>query len=128
MILITSIVSLFLLIPALLFLLSILFFQVVLKKRKKSIGLAADVTTILLFFSVAHVYEVVFEGSIGSLLIIFSILLATIFTIVDWKTKKEIEILPLFRRVWRLLFILLCVAYALIWLIGVIRYVLHYIS
>ncbi len=128
MILITSIVSLFLLIPALLFLLSTVFFQVVLKKGKKSIGLAADVTTILLFFSVAHVYEVVFEGNIGYLLIVFSILLATIFTIVDWKTKKEIEILPLFRKVWRLLFILLCVVYALIWLIGVIQYVLHYIS
>ena len=31
-----------------------------LHKRKKSIGIAADVTTFLLFFSVSHVYSLVF--------------------------------------------------------------------
>ncbi len=128
MIPITSIVSIFILVPALLFILSLLLFRTVLKKGKKSIGLAADVTTILLFFSVAHVYKVVFEGTIGFILIISSILLATILTIIDWRTKKEIEIIPLLRKIWRLLFILLCLLYALIWLIGVIRYVLTYIS
>ncbi|MEK4522705.1 DUF3397 domain-containing protein [Psychrobacillus sp. FSL W7-1457] len=123
-----SLVSIIVLVPAILFIISFVIAKYAFRKRKKSIGIAADITTFLLFFSVSHVFNVIFEKKIGFIIIIFAIFIATIMTILEWKMKKEIEIKPLLRKVWRLFFILLCFMYALLWIIGVIRYVLKYIS
>ena len=123
-----SLVSIIVLVPAILFIISFVIAKYAFRKRKKSIGIAADITTFLLFFSVSHVFNVIFEKEIGFIIIILAIFIATIMTILEWKMKKEIEIKPLLRKVWRLFFILLCFMYALLWIIGVIRYVLKYIS
>lgn len=123
-----SLVSIIVLVPAILFIISFVIAKYAFRKRKKSIGIAADITTFLLFFSVSHVFNVIFGKEIGFVIIIFAIFIATIMTILEWKMKKEIEIKPLLRKVWRLFFILLCFMYALLWIIGVIRYVLKYIS
>ncbi|TQR08175.1 DUF3397 domain-containing protein [Psychrobacillus soli] len=125
---INSIVSFLILFPIVLFIMTFIVSKYFLHKRKKSIGIAADITTFLLFFSVSHVFSVVFEKSIGFLLIICSLILALIMTFFDWRTKNEIEIRPLLRKIWRLLFVLLCIFYAFIWIFGVIRYALNYIS
>lgn len=123
-----TIISFLLLYPIVLFILTFIVSKYFLHKRKKSIGIAADVTTFLLFFSVSHVYSVIFSKNIGFILIICSLLLATILTFLDWRTKKEMEVPPLLRKIWRLLFMLLCLFYAFLWIFGVIRYVLGYIS
>ncbi|MFJ7970649.1 DUF3397 domain-containing protein [Psychrobacillus sp. NPDC096389] len=123
-----TIISFLLLYPIVLFILTFIVSKYFLHKRKKSIGIAADVTTFLLFFSVSHVYSVIFSKNIGFILIICSLLLATILTFLDWRTKKEMEVRPLLRKIWRLLFMLLCLFYAFLWIFGVIRYVLGYIS
>ncbi|NME05230.1 DUF3397 family protein [Psychrobacillus sp. BL-248-WT-3] len=124
-----SLVSIIVLVPAILFIISFVIAKYAFRKRKKSIGIAADITTFLLFFSVSHVFNVIFGKEIGFIIIIiFAIFIATIMTILEWRMKKEIEIKPLLRKVWRLFFILLCFMYALLWIIGVIRYVLKYIS
>ncbi|TQR17824.1 DUF3397 family protein [Psychrobacillus vulpis] len=128
MIVIIKILSIFLVFPFLLFLLTFLISKYLLHKRKKSFGIAADVTTLILFFSVSNAVSVLFSKNILFSLIIMSLIIATIFTYFDWRTEKEIEIIPLLRKIWRSLFLLLCIAYALIWIIGVIRYVLYYIS
>lgn len=121
-------ISFLLLFPIVLFIIVFIVSKYFLHKRKKSIGIAADVTTFLLFFSVSHVYSVIFSKDIGFLLIIFSLLLATILTFWDWRTKKEMEVRPLLRKIWRLLFMMLCLFYAFLWVFGVIRYVLSYIG
>lgn len=123
-----TIISFLLLFPIVLFILTFIISKYLLHKRKKSIGIAADVTTFVLFFSVSHVYSVIFSKNIGFLLIICSLLLATILTFLDWRTKKEMEVRPLLRKIWRLLFMLLCLFYAFLWVFGVIRYVLNYIG
>lgn len=123
-----AIISFLLLYPIVLFILVFIVSKFLLHKGKKSIGMAADVTTFLLFFSVSHVYSVIFSENIGFILIICSLLLATILTFLDWRTKKEMEVRPLLRKIWRLLFILLCLFYAFLWIFGVIRYVLTYIG
>ena len=122
------IISFLLLFPIVLFIIVFIVSKYFLHKRKKSIGIAADVTTFLLFFSVSHVYSVIFSKDIGFFLIICSLLLATILTFLDWRTKKEMEVRPLLRKIWRLLFMLLCLFYAFLWVFGVIRYVLNYIG
>lgn len=128
MIVITKLLSLFLLFPFILFVLLFFILKYVLHSSKKSFGLAADVTTFLLFFSVSNAFNIVFSKNIFLPLIIFSLLIATIFTFIEWKKEKEIEVKPLLRKIWRVLFLLLCCIYAFIWLIGVIRYVFMYIS
>lgn len=125
---IINLISAFILIPAILFIFTFAVAKYALKKRKKSIGIAADITTFLLFFSVSIVFNIVFDKEIGFLIIIIAILIATLLTILEWRSKKEIEVQSLLRKIWRLFFILLCVTYALLWLIGVIQYVLKYIS
>lgn len=125
---IVNILSFFILFPVLIYILVFSISKYILHKRKKSIGIAADVTTLFLYLSVSLVYSIVFSGNIGFLLVVGSILIATIITYFDWRSKKEIEVIPLIRKIWRLFFLLLCVFYGFLWLIGVIRYVLLYIS
>lgn len=114
--------------PIVVFLVVFLFCKFILQKRKKSIGIASDISTFFLYFSVTNLFSFVFLKEVGWYLVIFSIILATIITYLEWRSKKEIEVIPLLRKIWRLLFLLLCCLYAFLWLFGVIRYVLAYIS
>ncbi|WP_313891381.1 DUF3397 family protein [Psychrobacillus sp.] len=124
---ITKLLSVFILYPVLLFILTFIGAKFFLK-RKKAFGLAADVTTLLLFFSVSNAFSIVFSKNIVLLLIMIALLIATLLTYLEWRNEKEIEVMPLLRRIWRFLFLLLCLFYIVIWIIGVIRYVLAYIS
>ncbi|QUG40993.1 DUF3397 family protein [Psychrobacillus sp. INOP01] len=123
-----NVLSVFVIYPIVVFLVVFLFCKFILHKRKKSIGIASDVSTFFLYFSITNLFFFIFLKEIGWYLVIFSIILATIMTYLEWRTKKEIEVIPLLRKIWRLLFLLLCSLYALLWLFGVIRYVLSYIS
>lgn len=125
---IVNVLSVFVIYPVVVFLVVFLFCKFFLRKRKKSIGIAADISTFFLYFSITNLFSFVFLKEIGWYLVIFSIILATIITFLDWRSKKEIEVIPLLRKIWRLLFLLLCLTYAFLWLFGVIRYVLSYIS
>ena len=128
MILIVNVLSIFIIYPVLVFLIVFLFCKFILHKRKKSIGIASDVTTFFLYFSITNLFTLIFLKEIGWYLVIFSIVLATIMTYIEWYSIKEIELIPLLRKIWRLLFLLLCCFYAFLWLFEVIRYVLEYIS
>ncbi|WP_425450556.1 DUF3397 domain-containing protein [Psychrobacillus insolitus] len=119
---------LFILFPAVLFITTFIVGKYFLHKRKKALGIAVDVTTVLLFISVSYAFFFVFQKDIILSLIICALLIATVFTYIDWKTKKEIELVPLFRKIWRTLFLLLCSIYAFVCTSLVIRYVLLYIS
>ncbi|WP_391208383.1 DUF3397 domain-containing protein [Psychrobacillus sp. L4] len=128
MITVIKVLTFLLLFPVILFILTFILSKYVFHRRKKSLGFAADVTTFLLFFSVSNAVSIIYSKRIFLLLIVASLLIATIFTYLEWRKQKEIEVIPLLRKIWRLLFLLLCVAYAFIWLIGVFQYVLYYIS
>ncbi|MFJ7825052.1 DUF3397 domain-containing protein [Psychrobacillus sp. NPDC096623] len=128
MIIIDNVLSVLIIYPIVVFLAVFLFSKSVLHKRKKSIGIASDITTFFLYFSIANLFTFIFLKQIGWYLVICSIVLATIMTILEWRSKKEIEVIPLLRKIWRLLFLLLCFVYAVLWLFGVIRYVFSYIS
>lgn len=125
---IVNILSVLVLYPVVVFFVVFLVSKFILHKRKRSIGIASDVSTFFLYFSSAHLFSFLFLKEIGWYLVIFSIILATIFTIFEWRSKKEIEVIPLLRKIWRVLFLLLCCLYAFLWLFGVFRYVLTYIS
>lgn len=91
-------------------------------------GVASDVTTVCLFFSVPLVIGVLWNVDVSALLVTFAIMMAMIFTYIDWRTKKEIEVKSLLRKIWRFQFLVLSTAYIVICIVGVIRSVIDYLQ
>ncbi|MGN7477229.1 DUF3397 domain-containing protein [Solibacillus silvestris] len=103
----------------------IAFFAVIVTCRKlrlnkhKAIGLAADVTTFLLFFSIPVALRGLWDiGALMPMLIVV-LVIAIIITYADWQTKKEIEVKPLLKKIWRVYFLLFSITYFFIWIIGI---------
>jgi len=91
-------------------------------------GVASDVTTLCLFFSVPLAIRVLWNVDVSALLVTLTVVMAIIFTYIDWRTKKEIEVKPLLRKIWRFQFLVLSAAYIVICLVGVIRSVIEYLQ
>jgi len=91
-------------------------------------GVASDVTTLCLFFSVPLAIRVLWNVGVSALLVTFTVVMAIIFTYIDWRTKKEIEVKSLLRKIWRFQFLVLSTAYIVICLVGVIRSVIEYLQ
>ena len=91
------------------------------KSKIESVGLSSDMTTMILFFSVPLSIFSIWGKNYHVLVFIIAIIVAIIFTFLDWRTKKEIHIPPLFKKIWRTYFVLLMMAYLLIWMIGIVR-------
>ncbi len=110
----------------------ILFFitYFIIRKRKKSkvkaFGIASDLTTLVLFFSVPLSISSLWEKNYNVVVFIIALIIAIVFTYIDWRTKKEIEILRLLKKVWRLYFILLTMAFLVIWIVGLIQSIIEY--
>lgn len=122
MTLIQTIGAVFLYIPFLLFI--IVYFISLKWKRKKALGLASDITTFLLFFSVPASVEILWGYSVSAFIYFIALILAIVFLIIEWRTAKEIEIIPFFRRLWRTYFLLLASMYALVWLGGLVTVII----
>lgn len=89
---------------------------------------ASDITTLCLFFSVPLAIGVLWHINVGALLVMLAIMLAIIFTYIDWRTKKELEVKPLLKKIWRFLFLILSTAYVVICLVGVIQSIIEYLQ
>ncbi|MBK3494498.1 DUF3397 domain-containing protein [Viridibacillus sp. YIM B01967] len=109
------ILQVILLCPIILFTLIYSLFRKLSKKSPKVFGRAADLTTFLLFFSVPESVQFLWGYDIGFITFIVAVVIAIIFTIIEWRTTKEIEVLPLFRKIWRFLFLALTITYVVIW-------------
>lgn len=89
------------------------------RMKRKSIGLAADLTTFLLLFSVPVSIETVWGYSIGGILYSLTVLLAILLLIIEWRNTKEIEVIKYIRKTWRIFFLVFSTAYALVWIAGI---------
>lgn len=116
MTLLHTIGTVFLYIPFLLF--AFIYFISRRRKKRKALGLASDATTFLLFFSVPASVEFLWGYSISAAIYFVALVLAIIFLVIEWRTAKEIEIIPFFRKLWRTYFLLLASVYALVWLVS----------
>ena len=97
-------------------------------KGTHAFGIASDVTTFFLFFSVPLAIGAVWQLNVGIVLVISAIIMAMIFTYVEWRTKKEIEVRALLRKIWRFLFLLLSAAYIIICIVGIIQSLIEYLQ
>lgn len=99
------------------------FILVVLFARKRmgyrSIGLAADLTTFLLFFSIPVSIGALWNFDASFISYSAAIVIAIAMLINEWKKTKEIEILKLGRKTWRLYFLLFSIAHSAIWIVGI---------
>lgn len=115
------IISTIIVLPFLLFLGVLMFYKYKGLKFHKAFGNAADITAPLLVISVAVTYQAIFEQSILSVVLLFVLVVASIMSFVEWKTKKEIELPKLYRKISRLIFLLFSFLLIVFWLIGLLQ-------
>lgn len=122
------IISFLIVFPVVIFL--IIFFISVKANRKtsKAFGHAADITTILLFFAVPVAIQSLFQIETSGYLMGLALIISIILTFIDWKSKREIELLPLLRKIWRFLFLVLSLTYFVVWCLGIILKVIEYVK
>lgn len=125
---IQNIVSVVLFLPYLVFFI-VLF--VALKSNRKPVlafGIAADATTFVLFFAVPIAVEALFDVKTMIYILCAALVLSMFMTYQEWTNKKEIELLPLLRKIWRFLFILLSLVYIIVLLSGFILKMMSYMN
>ena len=96
-------------------------------KKMYAIGFAADVTTFILFFSVPLAFKSIWGTSFSLHIVIIALLIALGLTFLDWRTKKEIDVPLLLKKIWRIYFILLSVLYISSWVIGLTVNIVDYL-
>ena len=114
--------------PVLIFLIVFFIGRKIKIKGIRAFGLASDITTFFLFFSVPLAIRAVWQVNVGLILVIAAIVMAIIFTYIDWRTKKEIEVSALLRKIWRFLFLLLSAAYSVVCVVGIIQSLMDYLQ
>ncbi|MGA3600376.1 DUF3397 domain-containing protein [Lysinibacillus agricola] len=114
--------------PILLFMIVYLISRKVKFRGTHAFGAASDVTTLCLFFSVPLAIDVLWNINVSALLVTLAIMMAMVFTYIDWRTKKEIEVKSLLRKIWRFQFLVLSTAYIVVCIIGVIQSVIEYLQ
>lgn len=94
----------------------------------RAFGYAADITTVILFFTVPLAIYSVWQVNVFIWLAIIAAIVAMIITYIDWRTKKEIEVPPLLRRIWRFYFISLVILYIVILSVGLVYSIIDYVE
>lgn len=88
--------------------------------RKMTMKKIADITTAFLFLSVYMIAHSLFGDGVGYVLSIVSIVIVLVFAILERRRVKDFHIIHLLRKVWRLFFILLMIAYFSLIIIGLV--------
>ena len=104
--------------PPLLFMMLFTLFTRMLKDPARGLSRAADVTTVFLLPAVPIVFRSITGIHAGFPFAMAVTLFALAMTWRERKTRRELEILPLLRKIWRLLFLLCSVLYMVLLISG----------
>ena len=96
--------------------------------KNKSFSLAADCTTPLFLISLPVIFKSIWGFSINGIFYAILIFIAIIFTYLEWRSKKEIHIVPLFKKIWRFYFLLFVLLYGIFMIVGFIYWIIQYMS
>ncbi|MGO4887885.1 DUF3397 domain-containing protein [Anaerobacillus sp. MEB173] len=88
--------------------------------KRYSVKLATDVTTFLFILAVYFIAYEIWQKSFLWLILIIILLVASMFTIIHWKVKNEINTLKLIKGIWRFNFLLFLIGYLLLCSYGLI--------
>lgn len=125
---IQTIISALLLFPYIVFILVFIVVYKFIQKPLRAFGVAADTTTFFLFLAVPIAIESLFEVKTLVYFLCIALLISVVITILEWKKKKEIEYLPLLRKIWRFLFLCLSLCYVFVFCFGLILIIIHYLN
>lgn len=117
---ITSLVSIVILFPFSIMIAIISSMQKSGRSLPKIVGYAADWTTPVLFVSVYVISKAVFGGGQALYMILIVLLIAIIYAVVERLHVKEFLFSIFFKKLRRLIFLILTVSYILLLLIGLI--------
>lgn len=94
------------------------------KDRKKVLRLAMDVTFVFLLFSVAALFNMVFQNQFGFYLILIMLLIAGgLIGGAQTRLKGKLDGKRLMRALWRLGFVVMGISYFLFMLVGLLKYI-----
>lgn len=92
------------------------------------VGKAADWTTPFLFFSVFLITHTIFDGEVSTFVILPFVILVIMFAIHERVTQKDFQIMRVLRKVWRISFLLLLIAYLALFVFGIVKELLKHYS
>ncbi|MBB6443734.1 DUF3397 domain-containing protein [Bacillus benzoevorans] len=116
----SSIIATFVTIPLLGYIIVFIVSKLITKKHRKSIGMALDVTTLLLIICVHYLIMAIWEISLLWLIFIILILTAAAFVVAQWKVKHDIHLTKVFKGFWRFNFLLFSFVYFALLIYGLI--------
>ena len=123
-----TILSFLLVFPIVIFIVVFFVSRKLTKKTTKAFGHAADLTTMMLFIAVPVTIQSLFQIEIVGFLVGMALIISVILTFFEWKSQKEIELIPLIRKIWRFLFLILSVTYFIVWCLGFVFKVLEFVN
>ena len=120
------VIALFLIIPiAFTFILYWLLRKIGLSKNK-SFGYASDCTTPLFIISLPIIFHTIWGYSIHLVFYTSLIVFAIIMTYIEWRSKKEIHIVPLLKKIWRFYFLFFMLLYVIFMIVGLVYWMFQY--
>lgn len=96
--------------------------------KRIAIFVASDITTVFLLFSIQRLVELLFNVDLGVLVLIGAVVLAIIMVLYDWKTKDDLDLSKLLKRIWRIFFVLLTSLYMLALLIFFVLWIIELVK
>lgn len=89
--------------------------------KKRAFRLAADVTTILLMFSVYYIAREIWHVSFLWLILIVIFGSAILFSVLQWKTSEDLYLKKIIKGTWRFNFLLFAMAYIVLSFYGIVN-------
>lgn len=97
------------------------------KKKKRAIRFASDMSTILFIVAVYFIMYEIWQRSFLSVILIVIFSVALIFTLLHYKSAKDIHIPRLLKGIWRMNFLFFFGSYLVLLFFGLIVRVFTYI-
>lgn len=92
----------------------------------KAFGYGADVMTFVLLLSIPLVIKSVWDIQLFGYIVLVLMGIAIFISYQEWRTKKEIEIKFVLRKLWRIYFLLLTTIYIIVLIAGLIYNVIQF--
>ena len=89
-------------------------------------GFAADLTTPFFIIALPIIVKSIWKWSIGAILVCILLVVAIIFTFIEWRSQKEIIIPLLLKKIWRSYFLILSVLYIVLMIAGFVYWIIHF--
>jgi hypothetical protein len=118
--LLSTIFSVFILLPAILFILILIILLLLRIRRQTAFQLAADISTMFFILSVYFLAIIIWEHSLFFPFIVFMVLCFMLFSWIYWKEKSRFDFIKIFRGFWRLMFLIFFLLYICLMVYGII--------